>query len=279
MTLQQQGGVPFVSADQLTRSGGVAHGFSTRQGGVSQGIFSSLNLSPSRGDDPQCVAENYRRFCAAIGVRPDRLVLTRQVHGCTVRAVTEEDIQQDVRLPAQVECDALVTQTPGLALAVFTADCIPILLYDPQVRAVAAVHAGWRGTAGDIVGRTVEKLTDCFGSRPEQVLAAIGPGISRCCFETDGDVPQAMEEQLGSLARPCIAAGPGGKFHVDLKAINAALLRRAGVAPDHIEISGHCTACLPRLYWSHRVTQGRRGNQAAMIMLRPERGGQEGDRL
>ncbi|MCD8376955.1 MAG: peptidoglycan editing factor PgeF [Oscillospiraceae bacterium] len=269
MTLQERNGVPFVRADNLERAGGVAHGFSTRRGGVSQGIFSSLNLSASRGDDPQCVRENYRRFCTVVGIRADRLALTRQVHGCTVRAVTERDVQQDVCVPAEAECDALVTRTPGLALAVFTADCIPILLYDPAVRAVAAVHAGWRGTAGDIVGRTVEKLTDCFGSRPEEVLAAIGPGISRCCFETDGDVPQTLEERLGPLARPYVEAGPEGKFHVDLKAVNAALLRRAGVAPGHIEISSHCTACLPNLYWSHRVTQGRRGNQAAVIMLRP----------
>lgn len=270
MTLQERGGVPFAAAQNLTQAGGVAHGFSTRQGGVSQGIFSSLNLSASRGDDPDCVRENYRRFCAAIGADEKRLVLTRQVHGCAVRAVTEADIQQDVCAPVEQACDALITRTPGLTLAVFTADCIPILLYDPRVKAAAAVHAGWRGTAGDIVGRTVEQLGRSFGSRPKDLLAAIGPGISRCCFETDGDVPQAMEAQLGELARPHVSPGPGEKFHVDLKGINAALLQRAGLSPDHIEVSPHCTACLPDLFWSHRVTKGQRGNQAAMIMLCPK---------
>ncbi len=267
MIRTEQKGVPLICAENLTNAGGTVHGFSTRLGGVSAGIFSSLNLSSTRGDDPACVRENYARLCATVGADPHRLVLTKQVHECTIRTVTEKDIQADVCAPVQQECDALITRTKGLGLVVFTADCIPILLYDPVRKAVAAVHAGWRGTAGNIGGKTVERMQREFGTCPADLIAAIGPGISQCCFETDEDVPRAMETNLGDVVQPFLQTGPGTKFHVDLKGIHTALLRQAGVT--NIEVCPDCTACCPDLYWSHRITKGRRGNQGAIILLRP----------
>lgn len=267
MTEQKIQGVTFLASDGFTAAGGVAHGFSTRLGGVSEGILSSLNLGTIRGDDPERVRENYRRFCAAIGADRRRLVLTSQVHGTDIRTASPADVKADVCDPAAFECDGLITNVPGLALAVFTADCIPVLLYDPVKRVIAAVHAGWRGTAGDIAGKAARKMQTEYSSAPEDILAAIGPGISHCCFETHADVPEAMTAALGELAAPYFTALDSGKFKVDLKGINAALLRRAGLSADHIEISQDCTACLSEKYWSHRVTQGQRGNQAAMIQL------------
>lgn len=267
ITERNVNGVVYLTADGFEAAGGVAHGFSTRLGGVSQGIYSSLNLGFRRGDDPKHVAENYRIFCAAIGVDPAKLVFTNQVHGDIVRTVTAADAREGLNAVVEYEADGLMTDVPGVALTVFSADCLPILLYDPVRRAVAAVHAGWRGTASGVVTRAVEKMRDCYGTDPADLLAAIGPGISKCCFETHEDVPNAMTEAMGACALHSIEVLPTGKFRVDLKGLNAERLENAGVLPEHIAVSQDCTACLPERYWSHRVTQGQRGSQAAVIAL------------
>ncbi len=263
----QHNGVTVLAAEVFQAAGGVAHGFSTRLGGVSEGIFASLNLGFNRGDNPDHVRENYGRFCAAIGADASRIVVTGQVHKTDIRTATAELIKPDICAPTEYECDGLITDQPGLVLTVFTADCIPVLLYDPVRRVIAAVHAGWRGTAQDIAGKAVQKMQQDYGCHTENILAAIGPGISQCCFETHSDVPEAMTASLGNLAHPHIIDLPKGKFRVDLKGINASLLKRSGLSSSHIEISPDCTACLHETYWSHRVTQGHRGSQAAMIQL------------
>ena len=260
-------GLVYLASDGFEAAGGVVHGFSTRLGGVSEGIFSSLNLGMNRGDQPDRVAENYRRFCAAIGADVKGVVCASQVHGDTVRSVTTADLGIGLDQPEPWQADGLVTDIPGVVLTVFTADCLPILLYDPVRRVVGAVHAGWRGTALGIAARAVERMVDCYGCDRLDILAAIGPGISKCCFETHEDVPNAMTEAMGASALHCIQVLPTGKFHVDLKALNAKRLENAGLDPEHIAVSGDCTACLPEKYWSHRVTKGERGSQAAMIAI------------
>ncbi len=267
MTELQNNGVTFLAADSFLAAGGVAHGFSTRIGGVSKGIYTSMNLGSTRGDNPDCVKENYLRFCAAIGADVHRVVMTNQIHSTIIRTATPSDIKNDLYDPEGYDCDGLITNEPGLALTIFSADCIPVLLYDPTKRVIAAVHAGWRGTAGDIAGKAARLMQEDYASAPEDILTSIGPGISQCCFETHADVPDAMIEALGTLATPYITCLENGKFKVDLKGINAALLMRAGVSPEHVEISNDCTACLPDKYWSHRVTQGHRGSQAAILQL------------
>ena len=241
------------------------HGFTTRLGGVSQGYLSSLNLGMHRGDSPENVAENYRRLAAAIGFSPEKLVLANQTHSDVVRVVTEDDCLGSLSHRDYPECDGLVTNTPGIALMVFSADCTPILLHDPVTGAVGAVHAGWRGTASGIVKKAVAAMVSAFGCKPENISAAIGPNIGMCCFETDADVPEAMVSALGEDAKPFMIAR-GSKFHVDLKQMNALWLRRSGVT--NIEISTHCTACNPDLFWSHRVTKGERGSQGAVILCK-----------
>lgn len=259
-------GVTYLSADGFETAGGVAHGFSTRLGGVSTGIYESMNLGTTRGDEPACVRENYRRFFAAIGADGNTLAMSNQVHGDVVRPVTSADIKQDLYAPEGYEVDGLVTDLPGVALVVFGADCLPVLFYDPVRRVVAAAHAGWRGTSAGIVERAVEKMA-FYGCQPENILAAVGPGISKCCFETHEDVPNAITAALGVQATPFIEPSEGGKFKVDLKGINVMRLTRAGLLPEHIAVSEDCTACLPDKYWSHRVTNGVRGSQVAVIQL------------
>ena len=241
------------------------HGFTTRLGGVSRGYLESLNLGMHRGDKPENVAENYRRLGEAIGFSTEKLVLANQVHSDIVRVVTEADCLGSLSHRDYPECDALVTNTKGIALTVFTADCTPILLHDPVTGAVGAIHAGWRGTASGIARKTVETMVSAFGCKPADICAAIGPNIGVCCFETDADVPAAMVSALGAKAMPFLHQ-KGEKYHVDLKGLNALWLRLSGIT--NIEISNACTACSPDRFWSHRVTQGKRGSQGAVIVCK-----------
>lgn len=274
--------MPFLSHDHqgvvyhtssLLEHGGLVHGFSTRLGGVSQGACAALNFRGSgpEPDSRENVQENYRRFCAALGIDPEGLVLSRQVHQDTVRHVTGGDRGKGFSLPTDYTADALVTDTPGLHLMVFSADCIILLLHDPVSRSIGAVHAGWRGTALDLPAKTVAEMSRLFGARPGDIRVAIGAGIGPCCFETHDDVPEAMRSAFGPGVNPYIEPR-GGKWTVDLKAVNAWRLREAGVSPERIDICPLCTACRPQLYWSHRRTGDRRGVQGALIGLRPERG-------
>ena len=265
ITINKRNAFEYLTAENIP----VSHAFTTRMGGVSEGYLSSLNLGAHRGDKPENVAENYRRLGKAVGFSPEKLVLANQIHTDIVRVVTEADCLGSLSHRDYPKCDALVTNTPGVALTVFTADCTPILLCDPETGAVGAAHAGWRGTALGIVKKTVETMVSAFGCRPEDICAAIGPNIGQCCFETDADVPEAMVAALGEAAKPFIRQA-GEKFRVDLKGLNALWLRRSSV--NNIEISDHCTACDPDRYWSHRVTRGQRGSQGAVIVCKEGKG-------
>lgn len=252
--------------EYLTAQGiSAPHCFTTRYGGVSNGYLSSLNIGTSRGDDPENVLQNYRILGDAIGFRPENAVLTKQIHSDIVHVATEEDRGAGLFHSHLDPCDALITNIPGMALVVFTADCTPILLHDPVTGAVGAAHAGWRGTVASIAARTVEAMTREYGTRPEDIRAAIGPNIGMCHFETDADVPEALIAAFGPQAEPFIEKR-GAKYHADLKQVNAMVLRNAGVAS--VEISDACTFCQCDRYWSHRVTKGERGSQGAVIVCR-----------
>ena len=247
---------------------GVRHGFSTRRGGVSRGHLASLNLRgavPS-GDDPAAVLQNYRRFCGAIGTDVNAAVLSKQVHETTVRVCTAADAGKGLFSQRDYTADALITNVKNLPLTVFSADCGIILLYDAAHEAIGAVHAGWRGCAAGIVEKTVQAMTETYDSNPAELLAAVGPCIGQCCFETDGDVPAAMRAALGNDAEPYLEVR-GPKWHVDLAGLNRQWLLRAGLSPEHIDTCGLCTACRPDLFWSHRKMGNTRGAQSAMISL------------
>ena len=253
----KNGNLEYLVAEGIT----VPHCFTTRYGGVSEGSQESLNLAVGRGDSEENVEKNLRILADALGYDPEKYVLTRQTHSDIVRVVTDDDCNGFFHRDYP-ECDALVTKTPGVTLMVFTADCTPLLLYDPVTGAVGAAHAGWRGTARNIGGKAVEAMIRHFGSRPEDIRAAIGPNLSQCHFETDLDVPAAITANYGDEVLPFIRQ-KGTKYFPDLKAINALALRRVGVR--HIEISDACTWCESDRFWSHRVTKGDRGSQGAVI--------------
>ena len=252
----------------------VTHGFTTRYGGVSSGIFATLNLGKTRGDDPACVAENYERLAGEMGFSTAKMAYTHQVHGNRVLAVTSAQSQRPFETEPY-EADGLITDEPGLALMIYTADCVPVLLYDAQTGAVGAVHAGWRGSVQDIVGCGVRAMAERYGCRPENIRAAIGPCISVCCFETGPEVPEAMTKCAPSAASAFIRPGAAAdKFMVDLKGFNRHLLLRAGLREENIWVSDECTMCSHEKYWSHRYTHGQRGSQAAVIISGgPQTGG------
>ena len=299
-SLVRRNGVEICQADILSPYPGLAHGFSTRAGGASSGCFESMNLGPGRGDDPQAVQENFKLFCAAVGVSPENLVLSRQVHKDHVAIVTASDrgngFLRENRFDAVNGADALITDQPEVALMLFFADCVPIFLYDPVKRVIGLVHAGWRGTVLRIVGKTVRKMETVFGCNPTDMVAAIGPSIRVCCFETGADVETAVralgesfsdaivagtgsaeaaaelcETETGSVVTgACAASGSGtpiGKYHIDLPKLNKKLLIAAGLREGCIADAGWCTMCQPDRFFSHRKMGTQRGNMAALLQL------------
>jgi YfiH family protein len=257
------GGVVFLTAANLP----VRHAFTTRLGGASTGAFQSLNLGENRGDDPDCVRENYRRLGAATGIDTSHMVFSRQVHEHTVRIAAETD-RRALYTPIDYTADGLVTNLRGLPLIIFTADCVPVLLCDPVNGVIGAVHCGWRSTVRDILGEAVGEMCT-LGANPAEIRAAIGPAIGACCFETGPEVPEAISTLLGGGTAGLVSPRPGvpGKFLVDLRGANARRLTQLDLMPEHIAVSGECTMCSHEKYWSHRHTKGVRGTQAALIVL------------
>lgn len=256
---QKIGALEYLTAEGIS----APHCFTTRFGGVSEGYLDSLNIGIRRGDSWENVLKNYEILGSALGFDSRKAVLSHQTHTDIVLRVGKVEQGSGLFAPELPECDGLVTDEPGTALVIFTADCTPILLHDPVTGAVGAAHAGWRGTASAIAAKTVQTMVREFGCRPGDIRAAIGPNIGDCCFETHADVPDAMVAAFGAEAEAHIRSS-GEKYYVNLKEINALILRNAGV--ERIDISTQCTACENRRFWSHRITGGQRGSQGAVIV-------------
>jgi polyphenol oxidase len=271
--MRHVGGMASVHAAILHKLPGIVHAFSTRQGGVSQSPFATLNLGLSVGDEPLAVEENRRRFFGGFGIDPGRVVRARQVHGNGIlrvdAALTERAGFPHCLVEEPAEFDALMTSLPGLALVVSTADCLPIVIYDPVRPAVAAVHAGWRGTAQRIAAQAVSAMSDAYGTDPGDCIAAIGPGIRKCCFEVDAPVVEAMARVIPTWEAHAEAVRPK-HWLMDLPGINRAILEGAGLRREQIEDVRLCTACRTDLFFSHRADKGRTGRMMNFIFLHDE---------
>ena len=270
MTGHEKDGVVNVSFPLLDAEKGFVHGFSTRIGGVSEGDLSSMNLSFTRGDDPERVKENYRRIAAAIGFDEKRLVLTHQTHTNHVRVVTEADAGKGYTKERDyTDVDGLVTNVPNLVLATFYADCVPLFFIDPVHRAIGLSHSGWRGTVSDIAGVTVETMERAYGTRPEDLLVGIGPSICQDCYEVSEDVIDEFRASYEEKLWPQLyREKENGKYQLNLWEACRQNLLRTGVLPGRVEVTDLCTCCNPQLFFSHRASHGKRGNLAGFLMIR-----------
>lgn len=244
----------------------VKHAFTTKYGGVSKGHCESLNLGFGRGDDETNVRENYRRLAEGLGVDLNRFTLTRQIHDTQVSVVGESEVGMGLHKPFSWDSDAIITSIPNTPLCGFSADCTLTLFYDPFTHTAGVAHAGWRGMAAGILPVTVETMVEKLGTHRDTLIAVIGPSIRQECFETDADVPEAMEKDIGEKVLKFIIK-KGAKFHVDLQGIGCMLLKNSGLKPENVIDSGICTMCSQDEFWSHRGTHGVRGVQAGVISV------------
>ena len=248
---------------------GIIHGFPTRQGGVSQGMYASLNFTTNTGDSPETVKDNVVRFLQVMDATPSCSVFSHQVHGNHVARVGADFSGFTPNAygvwNANFPCDGLSTSLPGISLLTASADCSLIFLYDPRTHQIAALHAGWRGAALDIAGKGVEALSEA-GAAPRDMVAFLPPAIGSCCFETDPDVPQAMHNAFGTAIDPYIAEVSPNRYRVALQRINAHALARRGVLPHNIEICEVCSCCHHE-FFSHRRDSTKRGLTRALIRM------------
>lgn len=262
--------VPFLEYPMLRKTGLVYHGFSTRLGGVSEGCYASMNLSFDRGDDPEAVRENFRRIGNAIGVNVEDMVMSKQTHTTNVRVVTEEDRGKGVvKERDYTDVDGLVTDVRGICLVTSYADCVPLYFVDPVRNAIGLSHSGWRGTVGKIGKKTVELMTERFGSDPSDILACVGPSVCVDCYEVSEDVVEKVREAFApALWNRLFYKKDNGKYQLDLWKTNEAIFLEAGILPEHIAVTNVCTHCNSRILYSHRTQGDKRGNLCAFLALK-----------
>lgn len=252
----------YFKSSVLDRINGISHCFTTKSGGESRGKISGLNLGFRVGDDADFVRSNYMHIAKDFNFPYEKITAAKQTHSTNVAVVTEANAGCGVsRLSETFEADALVTDTANIPLAVFYADCVPILLADTKKRAVAAVHSGWRGTADKIVQNVIKVMEEVFKSNPKDIIAAVGPSIGPCCFETGAEVAEKFPKELCTLQKD-------GKFRVDLWEANRRLLTASGVLPQNIDVFKLCTVCRNDILYSYRTNNESTGRMGAFIMLK-----------
>lgn len=270
MNVRKNKGVTYLTWPEFEKIPGFVHGFSTRLGGVSEGIYSSMNLSFTRGDKEEAVRENYNRISAALGFSPEDIVTSDQTHTANVRVITAEDRGIGITKPRPyTDVDGMITNVPGLVLATFYADCVPLYFADPVHKAVGLSHSGWRGTAAGIGAVTVKELQKHYGTRPEDIYAAVGPSICQDCYEVSEDVILEFQKTFSrELWKDIFYRKENGKYQLNLWEANRQILLGAGILPEHISMPNLCTCCNPEFLYSHRASQGKRGNLGAFLGIK-----------
>lgn len=266
--LHNKNGVIYITFDKLDRAG-VVHGFSTRIGGVSKGYLGSMNLSFHRGDDPDAVMENHRRFADAVGYDYRKLVFSDQVHKTDIYKVTEKDAGKGIVRDTDIrEIDGLMTNVPGIPLMTFYADCVPVFFYDPVKKVVAMNHSGWKGTVAKISRCMLSRLKEEYGTEASDLICAVGPSICKDCYEVSEDVAkQFMDAYTKAQVDEIVYDKGDGKYLLDLHRANYYNLVDSGVLPEKIDVTNICTCCNSDVLFSHRASHGLRGNLGAVIML------------
>lgn len=270
MRLKEKNGVPYFVFQNLEDTNLVRHGFSTRMGGVSKEHLASMNLSFTRGDDPENVKENFRRMGKAVGFEPESLVLSHQTHTTNVRLATKEDRGKGFVKPLDYEnVDGLITNVPGLTLATFYADCVPLFFVDPVHRAIGLSHSGWKGTVDRMGAVTIRRMEEAFGTEAKHLRAAVGPSICQECYEVSEDVALEFKREFWEHAdERLVYRKENGKYQLNLWRANEIVLLESGIRPEHLAMPNVCTCCNPDLLFSHRASHGKRGNLGAFLQLK-----------
>lgn len=272
MSVKEAGGAVYLEFPGLERTGIIRQVFTTRVGGVSEGHCASMNVSFSRGDKEEHVRENLKRVGAHLGISGERMVFSHQTHTVNVRLATEEDAGKGVTRPLDyTDVDGLLTNTRGLCLVTMYADCVPLYFVDPVNKAIGLSHSGWRGTVDRMGAETVRRMGECFGTRPEDLYAAIGPSICQDCYEVTGDVIGRFRESFSEEQWPKLFYRTDEEhYQLDLWQANKIVLTEAGIPEHKIETARVCTCCNPDILFSHRASHGKRGNLGAFLMLKEE---------
>lgn len=261
---------PYLEYPLFQETGIVTSAFSTRLGGVSEGYYSSLNLSFDRGDDPARVLENFKRIGASMGVNVEDMVLSKQTHTTNVRVVTAEDKGKGVmRERNYTDVDGMITNVPGICLVTSYADCVPLYFVDPVKKAIGLSHSGWRGTVGKIGKNTVQLMQENFGSKPEDLLAAVGPSVCMDCYEVSEDVIEQFKETFEKKYwEDLFYKKENGKYQLNLWKANELIFLESGILPEHMAITNVCTHCNSKILYSHRTMGNNRGNLCAFLALK-----------
>lgn len=264
------GEIEYLTFPLLSETGLVNHLFTTRMGGVSKDIYTSMNLSYSRGDDKGAVDENYNRIAAVFHSSPNQIVCSDQTHTTNVRLVTGNDCGKGVtKQKDYTDIDGLITDEPGIILATFYADCVPLFFIDTEHKAIGLSHSGWRGTVSRMGACTLRAMKEAFGTKPEAVKASIGPSICQDCYEVSEDVAVQFKELFANCSKEILMPGKEiGKYQLNLWEANRRILIQEGILPENLSVTDVCTCCNPHYLFSHRASNGKRGNLAAMMELR-----------
>lgn len=275
-----ENGVVYLTFPGLERTGAVRHLFSTREGGVSEGIYESMNLSYTRGDKKEAVDENFRRIAECMDSKMEDMVCSDQTHTSNIRLVSAEDRGKGIIRPKDYrDVDGLITNEKSVVLCTFFADCVPLFFVDPVKKAIGLSHSGWRGTVQKIGRKTVEEMGKAFGTKPENIYAAIGPSICQDCYEVSEDVieefraafpgieQESSQDESRKQACPLWFQTKPGKYQLNLWEANRQVMLEAGIPASQIEVTDLCTCCNPELLFSHRASRGKRGNLGAFMKL------------
>lgn len=268
MTLNENKGVPYLTYNRLSDIDFIRHAFSTKHGGVSTDEWTSMNFAFSRGDNPENVLENYKIFSDAVGFDYNSLVTSSQDHHTYVRPVTKNECGIGIwREKDIMSVDALITNEPNVTLVTHYADCTPLFFVDTVGKAIGLAHAGWRGTVGKIGEEVIKKMTALYGTNPSNVVVAIGPAISKCCYEVDKDCAENFYNLKDLDNSKFIFPKEDGKYMIDLLETNRQIVMKEGVKKENIVLSDLCTKCNSDLLWSHRATNGHRGTMCAFMCI------------
>lgn len=289
-TISEQIEIPYYSFSHFENTGIVKDAFSTRFGGVSEGYLSSMNLGTTRGDKDENLTENFRRMGEAIGIGSDRMVLSHQTHTTNIKVVTSKDAGNGITRSNEFnDIDGMITNEKNLCLVTSFADCVPLYFVDPVKKVIGLSHSGWRGTVGFMGLRTVEAMTKEFDCNPKDILGAIGPSICQKCYEVSEDVAVEFEnafedfecEFKDSKTNDCKSINGQAalsmilehrtdnpsKYQLNLWKANEFIMLKAGLKPENIEVSEICTCENSDIFFSHRATNGKRGNVCAFLYL------------